>query len=45
MKSEKKRLRNKIVYNFIKDIHNIINRFINLNLYFKPHDKIKMHIN
>jgi hypothetical protein len=32
MKSEKKYLRNKIVYNFVTDFCNIINRFIILNL-------------
>jgi hypothetical protein len=32
MKSEKKYLRNKIVYNFITDVNNFINRFINVNL-------------
>ena len=32
MKSEKKYLRNKIVYNFIADFRTIVNRFIVLNL-------------
>ena len=45
MKSEKKYLRNKIVYNFITDFYNIVNRFIILNLTCITDDTIKTHIN
>jgi hypothetical protein len=41
MKFEKKYLRNKIVYNFITDFHNIVNRFIILNLTCVTDDTIK----
>ena len=37
----KKNLRNKIVYNFISDIYNVINRFIILKIYFNPDNSIK----
>jgi hypothetical protein len=45
MKLEKKYLRNKIVYNFIKDFYNIINKFIILNLTYITDDTVKTHIN
>jgi hypothetical protein len=36
-----KKLRNKIVNNFITDVCNVINRFFNLNLYSIPDKSIK----
>ena len=45
MKSEKKYLRNKVVYNFIADVNNFINRFIILNLNCITDDSIKTRIN
>ena len=45
MKSEKKYLRNKIVYSFMTDFHNIVNKFIILNLTCITDDTIKTHIN
>jgi len=42
MKPNKKYLRNKIVYNFINDIRNVINRFIIFKLNFLTDDSIKL---
>ena len=44
MKPSKKYLRNKIVYNFINDIRNVINRFIILKFNFLTDDSVKLHI-
>ena len=45
MRTSKIYLRNKIVYNFIEDIRNVVNRFIILNTNFITYDSIKTHIN
>jgi len=45
MKSEKKYLRNKVVYNFMADVRNVINRFIILNLTCVTDDSIKTRMN
>ena len=44
MKPSKKYLRNKIVYNFMNDIRNVINRFIILKFNFLTDDSTKLHI-
>ena len=46
MKSEKKYLRNKIVYNFITDFRNVVNKYIASNLItWITDDTVKTHIN
>ena len=45
MRTSKIYLRNKIVYNFITDVRNFINKFFILNQNFITYDSIKTHIN
>ena len=45
MKSSKKYLRNKVVYSFMTDVRNVINRFIILNLNCVTDDSTKKRIN
>jgi len=45
MKLKNKYLRNKIVYNFIRDFRSVVNRFIILNITCITDDNTKTHIN